>query len=89
MERPSSTSEKDTVYCLKAEYFDHPIYHAPLKTAEIIIAQIAISGGTGPDFIIEWKTPNDCPEPLFEGVMNSIVGQQGLSFTPQSKPIPY
>jgi hypothetical protein len=93
-----NTSEKDTVYLLKAEYFDthgtsirtyfkHPIYLAPLETTEIIIDEMDVEGGTGSNFIIEWKTPIDCPEPLFEGIMNSTVGQQGLSFTTQSRRI--
>jgi hypothetical protein len=93
-----NTSEKDTVYLLKAEYFDthgtsirtyfnHPIYLAPLETTEIIIDEMDVEGGTGSNFIVEWKTPKDFPEPLFEGIMNSTVGQQGLSFTTQSKRI--
>lgn len=93
-----NTSETDTVYLLKAEYFDthgtsvrtyfdHPIYTAPLETTEIIIDELDVEGGTGSNFIFEWKTPPNCPEPLFEGVMNSTVGQQGLSFTTQSKRI--
>ncbi|WP_419213333.1 DUF3124 domain-containing protein [Maribacter sp. X9] len=93
-----NTSEKDTIYLLKAEYFDthgtsvrtyfnHPIYLAPLETTEIIIDEHDIEGGTGSNFIIEWKIPKDCPEPLFEGIMNSTVGQQGLSFTTQSRRI--
>ena len=90
-----NTSDRDSIYLLKAEYFDtsgqrvrtyfdHPIYLAPLETVEIIIDEIDVAGGTGSNFIIEWKTPNGCPEPLFEGVMNSTVGQQGLSFTTQA-----
>lgn len=93
-----NVSEKDTVFLLKAEYFDthgtsvrtyfdHPIYLAPLETTEIIIDEIDVEGGTGSNFIIEWKTPEECPEPLFEGIMSSTVGQQGLSFTTQSKRI--
>lgn len=93
-----NTSDIDTIYLLKAEYYDthgvslrnyfnHPIYLAPLETAEIIIDEMDISGGTGSNFIFEWKIPKDCPEPLFEGVMNSTVGQQGLSFTTLSRRI--
>lgn len=93
-----NTSDKDTVYLLKAAYFDthgtllrtyfnHPIYLAPMETTEIIIDEMDEEGGTGSNFIIEWKTPASCPEPLFEGVMNSTVGQQGLSFTTQGKRI--
>lgn len=93
-----NTSDVDTIYISKAEYFDthgvslrnyfsHPIYLAPLETAEIIIDEMDVEGGTGSNFIFEWHAPKDCPEPLFEGVMNSTVGQQGLSFTTESKRI--
>lgn len=93
-----NTSDLDTIYILKAEYFDthgksirtyfnSPIYLAPLQTIEIIIDEADTEGGTGSNFIIEWKTPKNCPEPLFEGVMNSTMGQQGLSFTTQSRRI--
>jgi len=90
-----NTSDLDTIYILKAEYFDthgksvrkyfdQPIYLAPLETAEIIIDEIDTTGGTGSNFIFEWKIPENCPEPLFEGMMNSTMGQQGLSFITQA-----
>ncbi|MGJ8684264.1 MAG: DUF3124 domain-containing protein [Nonlabens sp.] len=93
-----NTSDIDSIYVLKAEYydtygksvrkyFDKSIYLAPLETVEIIIDEKDISGGTGSNFIFEWKTPQNCPEPIFEGVMTSVLGQQGLSFTTQSKRI--
>lgn len=93
-----NTGDKDTVYLLKAEYYDthgtslrsyfnHPIYLAPLETAEIIIDEMDVESGTESNFIFEWKAPKDCTEPLFEGVMNSTIGQQGLSFTTQSRRI--
>lgn len=93
-----NTSDIDTIYILKANYFDThgkhvrtyfdtPIYLAPLETAEIIIDEIDVTGGTGSNFIFEWKIPLGGSEPLFEGVMNSTMGQQGLSFTTQGKRI--
>ncbi|QOD60812.1 DUF3124 domain-containing protein [Polaribacter haliotis] len=93
-----NTSELDTIYLLRAEYydthgksvrkyFDSPIYLAPMETTEIIIDELDISGGTGSNFIIEWKIPKNCPEPLFEGIMTSTMGQQGLSFTTHAKRI--
>ena len=93
-----NTSDKDTIYVLKANYFDThgkhvrtyfntPIYLSPLETAEIIIDEVDISGGTGSNFIFEWKVPLGSSEPLFEGVMNSTMGQQGLSFTTQARRI--
>jgi hypothetical protein len=93
-----NTSESDTIYLLRAEYYDThgksvrkyfnaPIFLGPLETAEITIDEIDVSGGTGSNFILEWKTPMNCPEPLFEGIMISTMGQQGLSFTTQAKRI--
>lgn len=93
-----NTSDQDSIYLLSAEYFDthgkkvrtyfnHPIYLAPMETTEIIIDEIDVEGGTGSNFLFEWKIPKNAPEPLFEGVMNSTVGQQGLSFTTQSRRI--
>jgi len=93
-----NTSDLDTIYLLKAQYydtdgksirkyFDYPIFLAPMETTEIIIDEIDVSGGTGSNFIFEWKTPQNCPEPLFEGVMTSTMGQQGLSFTTSAKRI--
>jgi hypothetical protein len=90
-----NVSDRDTIYLLNARYydthgklirtyFDKPIYLAPLETTEIIIDELDVEGGTGSNFIFEWKTPKQTPQPLFEGVMNSTVGQQGLSFTTQS-----
>lgn len=93
-----NTSVKDTIYILKAEYFDthgvsvrtyfdFPIYLAPMETTEIVIDEHDISGGTGSNFIIDWEIPKNSSEPLFEALMNSMVGQQGLSFVTQSKRI--
>lgn len=90
-----NTSERDTIYLLRAEYydthgvsvrkyFDFPIFLAPMETTEIIIDEVDISGGTGSNFIFEWQVPKGCLEPLFEGVMTSTMGQQGLSFTTQA-----
>lgn len=93
-----NTSDADTIYLLKADYFDtkgalirhyfdDPIYLAPMETVEIVIDEIDREGGTGANFIFDWQTKKDTPEPLFEGVMISTSGQQGLSFTTVGKRI--
>ncbi|MHB0754839.1 DUF3124 domain-containing protein [Polaribacter sp. M15] len=93
-----NTSDLDTIYLLKAEYFDtegksirkyfdFPVFLKPLETAEIIIDEIDVSGGTGSNFIFEWKIPKRSPEPIFEAIMSSTMSQQGLSFTTQAKRI--
>jgi len=93
-----NTSKKDTIYLLKADYydthgeliktyFDQPVYVSPMETLEIVIDEGDISGGTGSNFLFDWQIPQNCPEPIFEAVMSSTVGSQGLSFTTQAKRI--
>ncbi|NNE32899.1 MAG: DUF3124 domain-containing protein [Winogradskyella sp.] len=93
-----NTSENDTIYLLNADYYDthgvllksfikKAVYLRPMETLDIVIDESDISGGTGSNFIFDWQIPNDCPEPIFEAVMSSTVGSQGLSFTTQAKRI--
>ncbi len=91
-----NVSEKDTIFISRADYFNteglkirtyfnYPIYVSPMETLEIVIDQEDIEGGTGSNFLFEWSIPKNCPEPLFEGVMNSMQGTQGVSFTTHGK----
>ncbi|WP_407524772.1 DUF3124 domain-containing protein [Lacibacter sp. MH-610] len=93
-----NTSTIDTLYLFKAEYFDtngksvrnyvtQPIFITPMETAEIVIEQKDNAGGSGANFIFDWKSKPGAPEPLFEAIMISTSGQQGLSFTTQGKRI--
>ncbi|OIQ30676.1 MAG: hypothetical protein BM564_00220 [Bacteroidetes bacterium MedPE-SWsnd-G2] len=66
---------------LTREYVKTPIYIKPMETLEIVIAENDIEGGTGGNFMFDWYTPKNCPEPLFEAIMISTTGQQGISFT--------
>ncbi len=89
-----NTNRYDSVFIIKSEYFntkgdlirsyfDKPIYLGPMETVEIIINKIDREGGTGGNFMFEWKTKHTSNEPLFECVMISTSGQQGISFTTQ------
>ncbi len=89
-----NTSSTDTIYITKAEYyngqgkvirtyFDFPIYLAPMETVEIVIDEIDVEGGTGSNFIFDWQKAESTTEPLFEGIMTSVMGQQGLSMITQ------
>ena len=84
-------SPVDTVFLLNANYFNttgeqirryfnHPVFIKPLETIEIVIDETDNSGGTGANFVFDWATKPACHEPLFEAVMISTTGQQGLSF---------
>lgn len=87
-----NVSPTDTVYISKADYHDtsgqlikayisKPIYLKPLETVEIVISENDEQGGTGGNFIFEWAVKNELYIPLFEAIMISTTGQQGLSFT--------
>lgn len=89
---------RDTVYVFKATYFDthgkeirsyliNPIFLAPMETAEIVIDEVDKEGGTGANFLFDWKVAKNANEPFFEAVMISTSGQQGLSFTTNGKRI--
>ena len=94
-----NVNRTDTIYIGKAEYFntsghhirtyfEQPIFIAPMETVEIVIDQEDLLGGTGGNFLFDWlidsKTKND---PLFDCVMISTYGQQGLSFTTTGYPV--
>ncbi len=87
-----NVSENHKVYITRADYYstsgelirkylDNPVALGPLETTEIVISENDFTGGTGANFIFEWQIPAEGNEPFFEGVMNSTLGQQGLSFT--------
>jgi hypothetical protein len=93
-----NVSETEVVYISKANYYDtqgkllrnyfeKPIQLKPLETVEIVIEEADRHGGSGANFIFEWTTKHAAPEPLFEAVMTSLRGSQGLSFTTQGKRI--
>lgn len=84
-------SSTDTCFIVKADYFttagklvkrylSKPIKVAPLETLEIIIAKNDNGGGSGGNFVFDWATSRRGSEPLFEALMISTTGQQGISF---------
>ena len=87
-----NVSVTDSVYILSAEYFNTkgekirdyfkaPIYLTPMETVEIVINEADKEGGSGANFIFDWAVKNIKNPPLFEAVMISTYGQQGLSFS--------
>lgn len=84
-------NQEDTIHISRADYyntngqlirsyFNKPIFVAPLETVEIVIDERDQHGGSGANFIFEWRKPLMAYEPLFEAVMISTSGQQGISF---------
>lgn len=89
-----NVSPVDSIFLTKATYYntvgkqirgyvDSPIYVKPLETLEIVIDEKDIDGGSGAKFLFDWAKNNSNNKPLFEAVMVSSYGQQGLSITTQ------
>lgn len=89
-----NTSLKDSVFINKSEYynthghlintyFNEPIYIAPMETVEIVVEEDHEQGGSGGNFVFHWASKSEHIKPLFQAVMISASGQQGISFTTQ------
>lgn len=85
-------SVSDTLYLLRADYYNtggenirqyvrFPVQVLPMETLEIIIEQDDKEGGSGANFLFDWAIRNGEHAPLFEAVMISTYGGQGLSFS--------
>ncbi|KKN46411.1 hypothetical protein LCGC14_0673190 [marine sediment metagenome] len=68
-------------------YFDRTIFIKPMETVQIVIDGVDKEGGTGANFIFDWKKKPNSNEPLFEAVMINTFGSQGLSFVTEGKRI--
>ena len=91
-------SPKDSIYIIQADLFDtsgapvrqfleHPVFLKPLETVEVIIEELNEEGGTGGNFVFKWAVKDEKNPPLFEAVMISTLGQQGISFTSRAERI--
>jgi len=87
-----NTSFKHSIYISKVDYYNSAgekttsflnktIVLKPMQSVEYVIEEADTSGGTGANFIIIWGSKSDKVEPIFEGIMISTHGQQGISFS--------
>ncbi len=61
-------------------YLRTPIQLTPLASLEIVVAREDSSGGSGANFIVEWRANETVSEPIVEAIMISSASQQGMSF---------
>ena len=59
----------------------------PLESIRYVIPQTDKTGGSGANFIVEWKSDNLVNPPIVETVMIGTQSQQGVSFTSRGQPI--
>lgn len=86
-----NTSFTDSIYISGVDYYDSKgekqreylsgtIMLTPMQSIEVVIPEDDTAGGTGANFIIYWGASTDQVLPIFQGVMISTHGQQGISF---------
>ena len=85
-----NTSLKDTVYIedidyydtdgkLIKQYLDASLLLHPMQSIEYVIEKDEKIRGTGANFMVNWGANNPKVKPIFQGVMASIKGQQGIT----------
>jgi len=65
-------------------YFDNTIFIRPMETVQIIIPVVDNEGGTGANFIFDWKKNSSLFDPLFEAVMVSS-SSHSMAFVTEGK----
>jgi len=82
---------KHAVFLTKVDYYDtdgdlsqrkldRAIVLRPLQTIEFLIERTDATGGSGANFIVEWRSEQEISEPIIEAVMVGMSGTQGFSF---------
>ena len=66
---------------------DKPVILKPLESLRHIIPETDKSGGSGANFIVEWKSDKLINPPIVESIMIGTKMQQGISFTSRGREI--
>ena len=72
---------------LLRKYVDKPVILNPLGTLRFSIPEKDKSGGSGANFIVEWKADNLVNPPIVESIMIGTQRSQGVSFTSRGRVI--
>lgn len=71
----------DTQGAMVKEYLNGAMTLSALATAEFLVEQQDISGGSGANFIVVWDADEVVYEPLVEAVMVGFSDSKSISFT--------
>ncbi len=72
---------------LLKKYIMKPVILNPLESIRYIIPEKDESGGSGANFIVEWKSDKSVNPPIIESIMIGTKTQQGISFTSRGRVI--
>jgi len=68
-------------------YVEKPIKLAPYGSTRFVVSESDKSGGSGANFIVQWKADKPVNPPIVESVMISTKAAQGISFTSRGRAI--
>ncbi|MFO7971634.1 MAG: DUF3124 domain-containing protein [Desulfobacterales bacterium] len=72
---------------LLKKYVEKPVILNPLESLRYIIPERDKAGGSGANFIVEWKSDKLVNPPIVESIMISTQSGQGVSFTSRGQAI--
>lgn len=70
---------------LLKKYLNKPGLLSPLQTKDFVVDLMEKEGGTGANFLIEWRSAHQVTEPLVEAIMISASSSRGVSFVSRGK----
>jgi Protein of unknown function (DUF3124) len=69
------------------KYIDTAMNLKPLGALRYIVPESDKTGGSGANFLVEWKSEQPVNAPIVESVMIGTQSQQGISFTSRGRVI--
>ena len=72
---------------LLKKYIDKPVILKPLESLRYVIPQKDTAGGSGANFIVQWKSDRFVNPPIVESIMIGTQNQQGVSFVSRGRVI--
>jgi hypothetical protein len=70
---------------LLKKYLDKPVTLNPLESIRYVIPEKDKAGGSGANFIVEWKSDEFVNTPIVESIMIGTQSQQGVSFSSRGR----
>jgi len=83
----NSVRYHDTGGKIVREHLEDPIRLAPLASAEFLVEQGDVGGGSGASFLVQWVAEVDVNKPAIEAVMVGMEGDRSISFSRDGLPL--
>lgn len=77
----------DSTGDLLKKYLEKPVVLDPIASTRYVVKESDKTGGSGANFLVQWKSEKKVNPPLIESVMIGAQRQQGISFTSRGRVI--